>query len=289
MSNKDQHSNNCNASGSDQQALEQLGFDDWFREQSASCLKKDYGVGRVAVVHKKTYTVCTGSGQITASLSGRFAFHSKSKADYPTVGDWVTLQFIKHGTMARIQAVIARKSLLKRKEPGKRVKFQLIAANIDVAFIIQAVDVNFDINRLERYLVMIHDSDIRPVVLFSKTDLISAEALADIQDQINPFRDQCLFLPISCVTGDGIDALQNELKPNQTYCLLGSSGVGKTTLLNTLLGENLFEVSDVREKKQQRHAHHDQTAADSAGLRPDLHRHAGDAGAGEFFGRRGPG
>ncbi|MHC4551819.1 MAG: ribosome small subunit-dependent GTPase A [Planctomycetota bacterium] len=236
-------------SDSDQKkALEQLGFDSWFRDQSQSCLKKDTIVARVTEVHKKTYTVCTGQHHRTASLAGRFAFHSKSKTDYPTVGDWVTIQLIKHGTMARIGAVIGRKSLLKRKEPGKKVKFQLIAANIDVAFVIQSVDSNFDINRLERYLVMIHDSDIRPVVVFSKTDLISADQLSEILKQIKRFSDQALFLPISCVTGEGIGDLQNELKAGQTYCLLGSSGVGKTTLLNTLLGEHLFDVSEVREK-----------------------------------------
>jgi ribosome biogenesis GTPase len=93
---------------------------------------------------------------------------------------------------------------------------------------------------------MVNDSDIQPIVVLNKTDLISADELSKITDKIKRFNSKYLFLPISCLTGHGMKALQNELKPNQTYCLLGSSGVGKTTLLNTLIGEDLFEVNEVR-------------------------------------------
>ena len=141
-----------------------------------------------------------------------------------------------------------RKSILKRKDPGKAVEFQLIAANIDYAFIMQAVDSNFNLNRLERYFVMTNESKIQPIVILSKTDLLSEEELAEISDKIKRFDDKYLFLPISNVTDNGIETLKEELVSNKTYCLLGSSGVGKTTLLNKLLEEHRFEVKEVREK-----------------------------------------
>jgi len=137
---------------------------------------------------------------------------------------------------------------LKRKDPGKAVEFQSIAANIDYAFIMQSVDANFNLNRLERYFVMVNESKIQPIVILSKTDLISDNELSEILNKVERFNKKYLFLPISNVTDDGLEILKKELQEYKTYCLLGSSGVGKSTLLNKLLGEELFAVNEVREK-----------------------------------------
>lgn len=228
-------------------ALEQLGFDQWFRDQSKPYLKDGYSIAKVIEVNKSSYLVSDGLHNIIAKLSGKFIFNTKSKIDYPTVGDWVVIRRIKDKSKATIRNILPRKSLLKRKDPGKSVEFQLIAANIDYALVMQSVDSNFDLNRLERYLVMANESRIQPIVVLSKTDLISADELSEINDKTKRFTDKYLFLPISNVTNDGIKALRDQLKSKQTYCLLGSSGVGKTTLLNTLLGEDLLAVSPVRE------------------------------------------
>jgi ribosome biogenesis GTPase len=236
-----------NFSDSNKKELEQLGFNEWFQEHSLLCTKDDHSIARVIEVNRRSYKVCGDQDIITAKVSGRFAYKVESNIDYPTVGDWVVVQTFKDGSISVIHNVLPRKSLLKRKDPGRAVEFQLIAANIDYAFVIQSVDSNFDLNRLERYLVMVNDSDIQPIVVLSKTDLISAEELSAINDKIKRFNSKYLFLPISNVTNDGIEALRSELKSKQTYCLLGSSGVGKTTLLNTLLGESLFDVREVRE------------------------------------------
>jgi ribosome biogenesis GTPase len=235
-------------SGSYNIALERLGFDQWFQDKSELHAKDDFSMARVTEVNRSRYKVCGDRHNETAKLSGRFVYKVENSIDYPTVGDWVVTQFFDDNSIAVIHGVLPRKSLLKRKDPGRDVAFQLIAANIDYALVIQSVDSNFDLNRLERYLVMVNESEIQPIVVLSKTDLISDAELCEITDKLKRFDGKYLFLPLSNVTNDGIEALQAELKLNHTYCLLGSSGVGKTTLLNTLIGEELLEVNEVREK-----------------------------------------
>lgn len=228
--------------------LEQLGFDEWFQKESQPILQDGFSIARIIEVNKNNYKISNGSDEIYAELTGKYVFNATNSTDYPTIGDWVVVQCFDDNSLAIVHHILPRKSLLKRKDPGKEIAFQLIAANIDFAFIIQSADSNFNLNRLERYLVMIHESNIQPVIVLSKTDLVSADELSDIKKSIKRLYDKYLFLPISNITDDGIKALRKELKPRKTYCLLGSSGVGKTTLLNKLLGEHRFEVNEVREK-----------------------------------------
>jgi len=228
--------------------LEKLGYNEWFETKSKEFVKDDLSVARIVEVNKNTYNVNDGEHEMIAELSGKFLFTIENSIDYPTVGDWVVVQCFDDYSLAIIHHVLPRKSLLKRKDPGKSVEFQLIAANIDYAIIMQSVDANFNLNRLERYFVMINDSKIQPIVVLSKTDLISKDRLSEIKYSLDRFNNKYLLLPISNVTDDGIETLKKQLKPSKTYCLLGSSGVGKTTLLNNLLGEQHLEVNDVREK-----------------------------------------
>lgn len=228
--------------------LEQLGYDEWFHNKSMEFLKDDLSAARIVEVNKNNYKVSNGLSDIFAELSGKFLYNIENSIGYPTVGDWVVVQYFDDNSLAIIHHIVPRKSLLKRKDPGKEVEFQLIAANIDYALIMQSADSNFNLNRLERYLVMVNESRIQPIVILSKTDLISHTDLAEINGHMKHFNNKYLFLQTSNVTGDGIESLQKELLSNKTYCLLGSSGVGKTTLLNKLIGENLFEVKEVREK-----------------------------------------
>ncbi len=229
-------------------SLQTLGYDKWFQEKSKEFLKDDCIVARIVEVNKNNYKVDDGLHDIYAELSGKFLFTIENSMDYPTIGDWVIIQCFDEDSLAIIHHIVPRKSLLKRKDPGKEVEFQLIAANIDYALIMQSADSNFNLNRLERYLVMVNESGIQPIIVLSKTDLLPDRELTEINDHMQRFHDKYLFLPVSNVTGAGIEILNKELQSGKTYCLLGSSGVGKTTLLNTLLGEKMFDVQEVREK-----------------------------------------
>ncbi|MCW5212746.1 ribosome small subunit-dependent GTPase A, partial [Desulfobulbus sp. TB] len=157
--------------------------------------------------------------------------------------------------LAIIHEILQRKSLLKRKTSGKKVEFQLIAANIDVAFIVQSLNENFNLRRLERYLVMVNEADIQPVVLLSKSDLLDREKTADRIAEIQNIAPHVNILPFSSENGFGFDSIKEMMRPSRTYCLLGSSGVGKTTLLNTLIGKEKYTTKTVSGKESKgRHA-----------------------------------
>jgi ribosome biogenesis GTPase len=209
----------------------------------------NFSVARVVEVNRNNYKVSNGRNEIVAELSGKFLFNAAASTDFPTVGDWVVVQYFDDYALAIIHHILPRKTLLKRKEAGKTIEFQLIAANIDYALLMQSVDFNFNLNRLERYLVMINESKIQPIVVLSKIDLISAAELLAIKDQLKKVNHKYPVLPISNVADNGVTTLQNQLEAGKTYCLLGSSGVGKTTLLNNLLGEALFKVNEVSAKE----------------------------------------
>ena len=149
---------------------------------------------------------------------------------------------------ALIEEIFPRKTVLKRKTPGKKIDFQLIAANIDTAIVIQALDHNYNLRRLERYLAMINESNIHPVVLLSKDDLFSPTEVEKKISEIHTVMPDIQIKAFSNITNSGLSEIEKILIPGKTFCLLGSSGTGKTSLLNTLLNEERFEVRTVREK-----------------------------------------
>jgi ribosome biogenesis GTPase len=138
--------------------------------------------------------------------------------------------------------------VLRRKTPFKKVDYQLIAANIDAAIIIQACDFDFNLRRLERYLVMVEDGKIEPIVLLTKSDLVSPEVVQQRIDEVQQAHIHCPVYPLSNLTGSGLAQVRQLLQPAKTYCLLGSSGVGKSTLINNLIGRDRFETNEVRDK-----------------------------------------
>jgi len=236
-------------------SIEKLGFDNWFQDNVDHESLEEFEIARVIAVHKDSYTITNGETDVFAELVWKIIYSASSPIDYPAVGDWVLAKLYDENTFSIIHEIIQRKSLLKRKTPGKKIDFQLIAANIDAAFIVQSLDDNFNLRRLERYLVMINESNIRPIVLLSKSDLLTSEEVTSRIGDIHQIMPRLLVQSFSNENESGLKSVRDLLTPGQTYCLLGSSGVGKTTLLNNLIGESVFKTKTVREKDSKgRHA-----------------------------------
>lgn len=235
--------------------LSKLGFDDWFQNQHQKLNATEKTAARVIAVNRDNFDIIHQTGEATAELAGKLLYAAESSEHLPTVGDWVLVDLFNEGTLGIIHDILPRKSLLKRKKAGKSVDVQTIAANIDTAFIIQSLDEDFNPNRLERYLVMLNESRVEPVILLSKSDLISANDLSEKIQRIDHLSEKYQIVYYSALIETGIEAVKNQIKPASTYCLLGSSGVGKTTLLNKLLNAELFVTKEVREKDSRgRHA-----------------------------------
>lgn len=210
--------------------------------------RPDCGVARITRVDRDRYLVRNEENEVQAEVTGKLLFCADSSPDLPCVGDWVLVQYFNNGTLAIIHDLFPRKTFLRRKAAGKHVDYQMIASNIDTAFVIQSFDFDFNLRRLERYLVMVHEGHVEPIILLSKCDLVSAEDSETRIAEIRQARIGARVIPFSNKTAVGLAEVRQSLERGKTYCLLGSSGVGKTTLLNHLLGQELFETNPVREK-----------------------------------------
>jgi ribosome biogenesis GTPase len=188
--------------------LKKLGFDKWFQKHANSGKLADLEIARVTTVHKDSCMITKGVKDVFAEVVGKLMYSADSPLDFPAVGDWVLADFYDEDTLAVIHEILPRKSLLKRKTAGKKVDLQLIASNIDTAFIIQSLDANYNLRRLERYLVMIYESDIRPSILLSKSDLITSEEIESKIDDIKLIMPHVHVQPFSNKTGAGLERIK---------------------------------------------------------------------------------
>ncbi|MGC9471435.1 MAG: ribosome small subunit-dependent GTPase A [Bacteroidales bacterium] len=204
----------------------------------------DYETGRVVAEHRERYLVRAAEGEYEAEITGNMRYTAESREDFPAVGDWVALQIYGPGS-AIIHHVFPRFSVLKRQAAGKPGEVQVVAANVDTAFLVQSVDRDFNLNRLERYLTLCNASGVSPVILLSKIDLADRSRQNEITRSIQTRITRVPVLAISNETREGYASLQEMIKRGKTYCILGSSGVGKSTLLNNLSGRNLMRTGDI--------------------------------------------
>lgn len=233
--------------------LGDMGFDQWFQAHAGDLHQEGRSVARVSAVDRGSYLIRNQTGEVPAELAGKFYFQVESPVDLPCVGDWVTAQYHSNDTAAIIHEVFPRKTFLRRKSSGEKVEFQMIAANIDAAFLVQSCHFDFNPRRMDRYLVMAADGGVEPIVVLTKTDLIGPE---ELEQKVAAIRTGAVFarvIALSNITGVGFDEFRQVLAPGRTYCLLGSSGVGKTTLINRLIGENAFETKAVSGTGEGRH------------------------------------
>jgi ribosome biogenesis GTPase / thiamine phosphate phosphatase len=225
--------------------LSDIGFDQWFQSHASDLRQEGRDIARISAVDRGSYLIRNQTREVPAELAGKFYFQVESSVDLPCVGDWVTVQYHSNYTAAIIHEVFPRKTFLRRKSAGEKVDFQMIAANIDVAFIVQSCHFDFNARRMDRYLVMAADGGVEPIVVLTKTDLITPEELEQKLRAIGSSTIAARVFTLSNITGIGFDEFQQVLVPGRTYCLLGSSGVGKTTLINRLIGQDAFDTRAV--------------------------------------------
>lgn len=224
--------------------LKTLGWNSFFENQFEEHKKSGFVPGRIAVENKNNFLVLTERGEVIAEVSGKLMFTAESNSELPKVGDWTALSIFDDGSNGVIHKVLERKTKVSRKAPGKTSNEQVIITNVDYIFIVQSLDNNYNINRLERYLVTIYQSGAVPVVILSKADLCD-----DVDFKVEEIRKNhpdIKIIVISSFENIGINELKNFIEPGKTYAFLGSSGVGKSTIINNLAGEEIQKTTEVR-------------------------------------------
>jgi ribosome biogenesis GTPase len=226
--------------------LEDLGYNSKLEEFRSEQKLDEFDIGRVIAEHKERYIVKTIKREFEAEITGNMRFTAKSRVDFPAVGDWVAITTYE-SDFAIIHQILPRFSTVQRQAVGQFGEIQIIGVNIDYALIVQAVDRDFNINRLERYLTICYSSKVEPIIILSKIDLIDESRLHDMIENIHARIKNVPIISISNETLSGFDVIKSYLGKGKTYCLLGSSGVGKSTLVNSLAGKTIMRTDTISE------------------------------------------
>ncbi len=224
--------------------LEDLGYLSDLENYRKDQKLDSFGVGRVISEHKERYVVKTTEKEYDAEIIGNLRYSALNRSDFPAVGDWVAISEYDEDKVL-IHAVFPRKTMIERQAVGKQGEKQIIATNIDYAFIVQAVDRDFNINRIERYLTICNASKVKALIILNKIDLINELELEKMISEVQERVKQVPVIAISNETQKGIEELSERMLKGKTYCLLGSSGVGKSSLLNTLSGKQQMKTNAI--------------------------------------------
>jgi ribosome biogenesis GTPase / thiamine phosphate phosphatase len=227
--------------------LEELGWDGARAEEFATWRdKQSMQAGRVAIEFNHNYRVYVDGGEIDAIAAGRLKHHAESRADLPAVGDWVALRKRPDEDRGAIQAILPRRSKFSRRAAGNITGEQVVAANVDVVFLVMGLDHDFSVRRLERYMLLARESGAAPVVLLTKPDMCD-DVAARVAEVVSTARE----LPVHVLnprSSEGVDQVGGYMTPGVTGALLGSSGVGKSTIINRLVGRDIRKTREVREE-----------------------------------------
>lgn len=225
--------------------LRQYGWGPRHEEHWRACGRADWIPGRVLSDHRHLYTVMTEWGELRAEVSGRFRASSLGTGGFPAVGDWVLLEpRLKEGA-GTVQFLLPRLSHFSRKSAGARTDEQVMAANFDTVLLVMSLNQDFNLRRLERYLVMAWDSGATPVVVLTKKDVCPIPH--SYVEKTEAIAQGVPVLAVSAMSGDGMAQLEPWLIPEKTLVVLGSSGAGKSTLMNRLAGQELAATQQIRE------------------------------------------
>jgi len=223
--------------------LEDMGYSEFFKNKRIAVTDKNLISARIIAEHRESYILRSELSKYSAKITGKMMFTASSREDYPAVGDWILIKPVDK-EQAVIHEILPRRTVLKRKSAGK-TDVQIIASNIDVAFIVQSPDRDYSLNRFERYFSLAESGRIKPAVVLNKIDLIEESELEYIIYELRDrFKDINIYTT-STVTGNGIADLNKDIKRGLTYCFLGSSGVGKSSIINRLIGENLIKTGKI--------------------------------------------
>ncbi|MGD9580554.1 MAG: ribosome small subunit-dependent GTPase A [Vampirovibrionia bacterium] len=224
--------------------LKQSGFNAFFRKHYEECQLNNISVGRICAEYKENYKLFSESGELQAVISGKFRNNCKNRQDYPAVGDWVLFDLIIAENKAIIQSILPRISKFSRKVAGKETQEQVIASNVDFAFIVCSLNYDFNLRRIERYLSLVWQSGAVPVVILTKADLCDniAEKLIDVEN----IAFGVDIHAVSNVSKAGIESLYRYFDNNKTVVLLGSSGAGKSSLINNIAKQDIMKVNNLR-------------------------------------------